>query len=197
VRLIVENLALERGGRRLFEGVGFAATTGELVELRGPNGAGKTSLLRAIAGWLKPAEGRIRFEGEAEPAIAMHMLGHRDGLKTGLSLEAHARYWAGLLGGDVHACAGALARVGLGAIALLPARMLSAGQSRRLALTRLLIAERAIWLLDEPLAALDEAGRALVSALVREHLGKGGCVVAAGHDPLRVEPARVVQLGEA
>jgi heme exporter protein A len=195
VRLAVENLALERGGRRLFEGLSFAAAAGELVELFGPNGAGKTSLLRALAGWLKPAEGRIRYGADADPAWAIHMLGHRDGLKPGASLAALARYWAGLLGGDEAACARALDRVGLGAIGTLPARMLSAGQARRLALTRLIVAPRPLWLLDEPMAALDDAGRGLVAALVREHLTGGGTVVAAGHDPLRVDAARTVRLG--
>jgi heme exporter protein A len=111
-------------------------------------------------------------------------------------LRAHVRYWAGLLGADFSACDGALERVGLGGISGLPARVLSAGQARRLALARLLAASRPIWLLDEPLGALDEAGRALVSELVRERLN-GGIVVAATHDPLRVEAARIIQLGGA
>ncbi|MBL8549732.1 MAG: heme ABC exporter ATP-binding protein CcmA [Hyphomonadaceae bacterium] len=193
MKLIVENLALERGGRRVLAGLSFEARAGEFIDVRGRNGAGKTSLLRALAGWLRPAEGRIRFEGEFEPATSMHVLGHRDGVKSGISLIAHVRYWAGLFGADPAGSEAALERVGLARIAKLPARVLSAGQSRRLALSRLIVAPRPIWLLDEPLASLDEAGRTMVAELAAEHL-KSGIVVAAGHDPLGVPPASVVTL---
>lgn len=186
----VEALALARGGRTLFENLSLAAEPGAFVEIRGPNGAGKTSLLRALAGFLKPRSGRIAFENAEEPARAF--VGHLNGLKPTLSAAAHVAYWAGLFGGGGD---GALARVGLAHAADLPARVLSQGQQRRLALTRLIVAPRPVWLLDEPAAALDEAGRALVGDLVRDHQGRGGVVFAAVHEALGPAPSQTIRLG--
>jgi heme exporter protein A len=189
--LSVHDLAIARGGRVLFEALSFALACGGYAEIRGANGSGKTSLLRAIAGFLKPHAGRIVFERVEEPATALHYLGHLNGLKQAASVGAHLRYWGGLLGGDDHA---ALSRVGLEAIADLPARALSQGQARRLALGRLLVAPRPIWLLDEPGAALDANGRDMLAKLVVEHRAKAGIVLAAVHEPLGVEPDQVVTL---
>jgi heme exporter protein A len=193
VRLTVENLVLARGGRRLFAPLSFSAREGSYVEARGANGAGKTSLLRALAGWLRPAGGRIRFEGVEEPAIAIAYLGHRDAVKPLLSAQAHARHWRGLLGGAGDPSA-ALARVGLSGVADLPVRAFSQGQQRRLALSRLLIAPRPIWLLDEPAAALDAAGKRLLAEIVSDHVKQGGLVIAAAHEPLGPAPALALEL---
>lgn len=181
--LRVERLAIVRGERSLFRDLTFTLEPGAFAHLRGPNGAGKTSLLRAIAGFLRPSEGVIALEGAEEPALALHMLGHRDGLKSQLDVRAHTRFWAGLLGGGAD-IDGALTRVGLAAIADLPARALSQGQGRRLALTRLLVAPRPLWLLDEPAAGLDKAGRALLTDLIGTHCASGGIVIAAVHEDL-------------
>lgn len=194
--LRVEGLAIVRGGRQLFEGLSLAAKPGDFVELRGANGTGKTSLLRAIAGFLRPHSGRIMFEGAEEPALALHYLGHLNGLKSAASVTAHLRYWAGLLGGGGDADA-VLACVGLAAQADLPARALSQGQSRRLALSRLLLAPRPIWLLDEPAAALDARGREMLARLIVEHRVQGGLVLAAVHEPLGPTPSQTVTLGVA
>jgi heme exporter protein A len=185
MRIAVDNLALERGGWRLFEGLSFTAAPGAHLALTGANGAGKTSLLRALAGFLRPAEGTIRFDGAAPEDIqhSMHVLGHRDGLKGALDVRAHVRFWAGLLAGDAETDA-VLARVGLTRVADLPARVLSAGQGRRLALARLLVAPRPVWLLDEPAASLDASGKALLETLIAEHCTGGGAVIAAVHEPL-------------
>jgi heme exporter protein A len=193
-RLSVERLSLARGGRVLFEGVSFRAGPGDFVDIRGPNGAGKTSLLRAIAGFLRPAAGAIGIDGAEEPELALHFLGHQDGLKPSLDGRAHAAFWAGLLGG---AAGEALVRVGLGAIADLPARALSQGQRRRLALARLIAAPRPLWLLDEPAAALDAAGRGVLDAMIEAHRREGGVVLAALHEALGAAPSATVQLGEA
>ena len=190
--LSVHDLAIARGGRLLFEALSFALASGGYAEIRGANGSGKTSLLRAIAGFLKPRAGLIAFERLEEPATALHYLGHLNGLKQAASVGAHLRYWSGLLGGDER---GALRRVGLEAIADLPARALSQGQARRLALGRLLVAPRPIWLLDEPAAALDANGRDMLAALVVEHRAKDGIVLAAVHEPIGVEPDFAVTLG--
>jgi heme exporter protein A len=189
--LSVHDLAIARGGRLLFEALSFALGAGGYAEIRGANGSGKTSLLRAIAGFLKPLAGRIAIEGVEEPATALHYLGHLNGLKQAPSVRAHLRYWRGLLGGDDD---DALSRVGLEAIADMPARSLSQGQARRVALGRLLAAPRPIWLLDEPGAALDANGRDMLAKLVEEHRAKAGIVLAAVHEPLGVEPDQVVTL---
>ncbi len=189
----VHDLAIARGGRLLFEALSFAIASGAYGEIRGPNGSGKTSLLRAIAGFLKPRAGRIAFDGVEEPAIALHYLGHLNALKQAANVRAHLRYWSGLLGaGDERA---ALTRIGLEPIGELPVRALSQGQARRLALGRLLVAPRPIWLLDEPAAALDADGRDMLASLVLEHRAHGGLVLAAVHEPLGVEPDHVVTLG--
>lgn len=189
----VHDLAIARGGRVLFENLSFAVQSGGYAEIRGANGSGKTSLLRAIAGFLTPRAGEIAFAHVEEPSEALHYLGHLNGLKHALSVSAHVRYWGGLLGGGNER--DALARVGLRRIADLPARALSQGQARRLALARLLVAPRPIWLLDEPAAALDASGRAMLSELISTHCAGGGVVLAAVHEPLGAEPDQIVTVG--
>lgn len=189
----VTGLAVERGGWRLFDNLSFTAAPGEHVALTGRNGAGKTSLLRALAGFLRPSAGTIAIPGaEAdERGARVHFLGHRDGLKPPLDARAHVRFWAELLGGAPRA---AIERVGLMRVADLPARTLSAGQSRRLALARLLVAPRPVWLLDEPAAALDAAGKALLDDLMSAHRRDGGVIIAAVHEPLGA-PSQTITLG--
>lgn len=193
----VEALTLQRGSRLLFENLSFAAASGAFVELRGPNGVGKTSLLRCIAGYLKPRAGGIVFEHIEEPALALHYVGHLNGLKGAASVRAHLRYWAGLLGGAAMLVDEVLEDVGLSRQADLPARVLSQGQARRLALGRLLIAPRPIWLLDEPAAALDSHARATLGKLIEAHCDKGGLVLAAVHEALGPAPAHTLMLGAA
>ncbi len=194
LRLVAEDVSVARGGRLLFEGVGFVADAGDLVELRGANGSGKTSLLRAIAGFLRPRAGRIAFEGVEEPPLALHYLGHLNALKGAASVRSHLSHWLGLFGGGIDEDV-ALERVGLTRQAKLPARVLSQGQGRRLSLARLLIAPRPIWLLDEPAAALDVEGRAMLCRLIDAHRAEGGLVVAAVHDVLGPTPSQTLQIG--
>ena len=179
--LTVENLALSRGGRRLFEAVGFALLPGHLL-LRGPNGAGKSSLLLAIAGVLRLDAGTLDWHAEEPPKL--HVLGHQAGVKSRLTLRENLDFWRAVNGPTGLAPDQALEQVGLGAIAGLDAGYLSAGQTRRLALARLLVTDRLIWLLDEPLSALDAEGDALVARLVAARLETGGAVVAATHDDM-------------
>jgi heme exporter protein A len=206
VRVDVENLAIERGGMQLFANLSFVAQPGAHVALIGRNGAGKTSLLRALAGFLKPSAGSIAYGARAPSGLqtnaglkarapsecsdVLHFLGHRDGLKGALDVREHVVFWRDLLGGagDVDA---ALKRVGLSHICDLPARALSAGQGRRLSLARLLAAPRAVWLLDEPAAALDTAGKALLTGIIDEHRAGGGVVIAAVHEPLGTPDSEV------
>ncbi len=192
--LRVEGLTLSRGERTLVRDLSFAAAAGGLVEIRGGNGVGKTTLLRAIAGFVKPRAGRIAFENVEEPALALHHVGHLNGLKATASVRAHLHYWAGLFG-VARRGEDALTRMGLAAQADLPARVLSQGQARRLALARLVIAPRPIWLLDEPAASLDAQGRSVLSELVALHRAEGGLALAAVHEPLGGEPSLVLTLG--
>jgi heme exporter protein A len=191
--LRVESLALSRGGRVLFEDLSFAAAPGSYVEVRGANGAGKTSLLRAIAGLLRPSAGMIALDGADDAALAMHYVAHANALKLNASVGSHTRYWAGLFGGA--ADDGVLARVGLIGLEARMARTLSQGQARRLALSRLLVAPRPVWLLDEPAAALDASGHTLVSELIEAHRAEGGIVVAAVHGPLGPAPSQTLTVG--
>ncbi|MBU6373057.1 MAG: heme ABC exporter ATP-binding protein CcmA [Alphaproteobacteria bacterium] len=201
--LTVDGLALERGGRALFQDLSFAAAPGAFVELVGPNGAGKTSLLRALAGFLRPAGGRISAteDGAAldddQRPTRLHLLGHRDGLKSTLDARAHLTFWRDLLGGGAEGASidDALARVGLARLGDLPARAFSAGQGRRLALARLLVAPRPLWLLDEPAAALDRAGKALLGEVIAAHRATGGVVIAALHEPLDAKADATVTIG--
>lgn len=187
--LTAERLACARGDRKLFENLSFRARAGQALAVEGANGSGKTSLLRLIAGFLSPAAGRLIVQdarGESDDAEErgkkIGWLGHHDGLKPQLTVQEQLTFWAALYRGTVNA--DALAQVGLARQADLPCRYLSAGQKRRLALARLLVSNRPLWLLDEPFAALDTAGQALVAQLMARHCGQGGIIIAATHDPL-------------
>jgi heme exporter protein A len=180
----------------VFEDLSVAAEAGAFIELRGANGSGKTSLLRAIAGFLKPRAGRVMFENIEEPALALHYVGHQNGLKPTASVRAHLAYWAGLLGGAA-AGEGVSMTLGLAGLADLPARVLSQGQARRLALARLLLAPRPIWLLDEPASGLDAQGRTMLAGVVEAHCAQGGLVFAAVHEPLGPTPTQILSLGGA
>lgn len=199
-RLTVEALALQRGERALFEALRLELRAGETIALTGANGAGKTSLLRAVAGLLRPAAGAIRFwrgreelEPEAARAGGLHLLGHHDGLKPGRTAAEELDFWSRWLGGGL-ATTAAVEALELGPLLALEVRKLSAGQRRRLALARLLAAPRPLWLLDEPLAPLDARRRARFGELMTDHLAHGGMVLAAVHDPLPVA-ARTVAVG--
>jgi heme exporter protein A len=187
-----EKLACARGDRRIFADLDFRLVAGEALVVEGANGAGKTSLLRLVAGFLAPAGGRLVFEDEnglisegEERGRHIGWLGHLDGIKpqmnTGEQLEFFARLYG--VSDDVRPL---LERVGIARQRSLPCRYLSAGQKKRLGLARLLLSRRPVWLLDEPFAALDAAGRALAADLMRAHCGAGGIVMAATHDPLGI-----------
>lgn len=200
-RLSIEGLAVTRGERRLFEGFDLSIGAGEAVALTGANGAGKTSLLRAIAGLLRPAAGTIAFAGaggplEAEDARAglLHLMGHHDGLKSTRTAGEELAFWAAWSGGDKTGIDKAVQTLALQPLLGLEVRRLSAGQRRRLSLARLVAAPRPLWLLDEPLAPLDAERRALVGELMAEHVRGGGLILAAVHDPLPVA-GRTVNVG--
>ena len=199
MRLSAAGIALERGGRQLFGGVNFEVNAGEALIVVGPNGAGKSSLLRAIAGFLSLGAGAFALDGgdpERSLGEQAHYLGHADGLKGALTAGENLSFWAGVLGGETRreSWLPALARLRLAHVADFPVRALSAGQKRRVALARLLVARRPLWLLDEPTTALDVASQALFAAIMREHLAAGGLIIAATHAPLGLD-ARTLELG--
>jgi heme exporter protein A len=197
-----ENITCERGGRVVFRALGFRAAEATLLTLEGPNGSGKTSALRLLAGLLPQASGHVRFhtdsgiiEDNELRGRAIAWLGHQDGIKAQLTVGENARFFAQLYRGALQ-WADALERVGLARLAELPAHYLSAGQRRRLGLARLLLSGRSIWLLDEPLSALDSDGKRLATELIAHHLAQGGIAIAATHDPIGV-PGMRVTLGGA
>lgn len=195
--LSLSDLAVERGGRVLFAGLSVRVAAGEALALRGPNGSGKTSLLRAIAGLVRPDAGAIVFEGSADAGDArragVHLIGHQDGLKPARSAREELEFQVRWSGGARGAAAGAAGRLGLGRQLDLEVRRLSAGQRRRLALARLIAAPRPLWLLDEALAPLDAGARAVMAEVMAGHLAGGGLIVAATHDALPI-PARDLEL---
>ena len=180
--LTVENLALSRGGRLLFEGIGFTLFPGQLLLLRGPNGAGKSSLLLALYGVLRAEAGTIGWHADEPPRL--HLVGHQPGVKTRLSLAENLQFWRSVNGATGLTAEASLEAVGLGALGELDAGYLSAGQTKRLALARLLVTDRKLWLLDEPAASLDADGDALVARLITGRLASGGAVIAATHDDI-------------
>ena len=202
--IAAQGLACVRGGRRVFEGLDFAVAPGGALLLRGPNGSGKTSLLRIIAGFLAPAEGRLSWNGhpfedeDADGAPArIAYVGHLDAVKRALSVAENLAFWAGLHGGRGITVNAALESLGIGHLAPVPARFLSAGQRRRLGLARLLAAPASLWLLDEPTVTLDEDSVAIVEALIAEHRAGGGMAMVATHGGMTIPGAGTLTLGAA
>ena len=196
--LSLDNIALERGERRIASGISARVAGGEALLLQGPNGSGKSTLLRVLAGLMPAAEGTVAWDGidvardrEAHRA-RLTFLGHQDALKGGLTALENLQFWASFNGGNAEA---ALKAFGLAKLADRSARTLSAGQKRRLALSRLALSDALpLWLLDEPVTALDTEARASFVALLKRHLAAGGLAIIATHEPLAIE-ARVLQLG--
>ena len=193
--LEAEGLAALRGERLIFVGLGFALPRGGALLLEGPNGAGKSTLLRVLAGLGRAEAGVLRWDGQdaladrVGHAARVSWLGHFDAVKPGLGVAENLAFWGGR-----RAVAVALERMGLLRLAALPARMLSAGQKRRLALCRLMLSAAPIWLLDEPTLGLDAASVAALGAILAGHREAGGVVVAATHLPLPLPGAQTLAM---
>ncbi len=196
MRLVAENLGMERGGRVLFARLNFALEPGTLTRLSGPNGAGKTSLLRLIAGLGEKSTGRLRLEGgdaDLHPGAQAHFIAHQEAIKPALTARENLSFWSRFYGGgDVDA---ALAAFGLTALADDPAAWCSQGQRRRLALARLALGNRPLWLLDEPTVGLDSASEGRLAEVIGGHLQAGGIVLAASHVSMRPKPDQEIRLG--
>ncbi len=209
--LSVHDLGVMRGARSVLAGLSFDVTAGEALIVAGPNGAGKSTLLRSLAGLLPLCAGHITLSGVGAPdedgdidhARYVHYLGHKDGLKSALTAAENLNFWAammardsslGLFANKALTSTEALARMGLAHALDVPVAYLSAGQTRRVALARLLVAHRPIWLLDEPTTALDTASQLRVRDIMCAHLGEGGIVIAATHTELGLSSARELNL---
>jgi heme exporter protein A len=201
VQLVAENLVLERGGRNVVDGLSLRLDGAAALVLTGPNGSGKSTLLRSLAGYLRPASGSVRITGagaDREVGEVCHFVGHLDGIKTHLTAAENLSFWATYLGGVTDLAArveAALQRFALDALADIPAGYLSAGQKRRLALARLVAAERPLWLLDEPTVSLDVASIEVLIATINGHLESGGMAVIATHVPMALAPMQQIRLG--
>lgn len=195
--LRTEQVAAFRGERLVLRDIDLAVEAGGATMLTGPNGSGKSTLLRVLAGLLRPAGGRVLWDGAdalADPPLHASRLiyvGHQDAVKPGLTAAENLRFGAIVGGGSV---AAALAAMGLEALAELPARMLSAGQKRRLALARLALSAAPLWLLDEPTLGLDTVSVARFGAMLSAHRARGGLIVAATHLPLPLPDAQEFRL---
>ncbi len=225
MQLTAKNLTTRRGGRAIFKELSFQLAGGEALVLTGANGAGKTTLIRTIAGYLPLSDGTIELTGGLEDTPLTeqcHYIGHKNAIKTSLSVEENLTFWAGFLANTpetpateksapvspdaadasgptaaqtVSSIGDALAQFNLTALRHIPGGYLSAGQTRRLGLARLLVAHRPLWLLDEPTVSLDTLSQQILSAAVNAHVKAGGMVLAATHIPLGLTDARELRLG--
>lgn len=196
MQLIADNLAADRGDVRIFEGVSFALRAGEGMTVTGPNGSGKSTLLRVLAGFLPPSEGRVKVSS-GQLAEHAHYLGPNNGMKPNLSVKENLRFWQDYYGGGGRCTLEALEEVGLGHVHDVPFSDLSTGQKRRVAIARLFVAPRHIWLLDEPTTGLDRASEHMFTRLIVRHLRTGGIVVAATHLSLGVDAMKNLRFAEA
>ena len=202
MRLVAEGLSATRGEDLIFRDIAFEIAGGEALVVKGPNGSGKSTLLRVLAGLLPARSGSAKLLAAPHPvervSEAAHYLGHRNAMKRELTVEENLSFWKTFLG-DMAGGAGvpveeAVEAVGLGGIAHLPFGYLSAGQQRRMAMAKLLVAWRPVWILDEPTAALDAAAEDMFAGLVTAHLARGGIAIAATHQPLGLEGVQELRM---
>jgi len=187
------DLCLFRGDRCLFRNLEFALNQGELLVVEGPNGSGKTSLLRAVAGLLEFETGVVKWDGVSVRdnhqsfRADLVWLSHRVGFKGDLNILENLKFESGLRASDQTRLGDVLDRLSLSRLLELPFRSLSAGQQRRVALARMLLASARLWVMDEPFTNLDKAGQALVTELIGEHVRAGGSCIVASHQPLEID----------
>jgi heme exporter protein A len=197
-----KNLTCLRGGRILFSGLGFDLAEGKALHIKGKNGAGKSSLLNLLAGISLPEEGAINWSGECiqeyDESFKKELLyiGHKAGVSLHLSAEQNLKWYAQLTNSSFleSEYEEVFKRMGLYGFEDIPAARLSAGQRRRIALCRLLIEEKKLWLLDEPLVALDHQGLALFEKILEHHLQQGGIAVLTSHQDINLGKSLLEQI---
>ncbi|MGO9430488.1 heme ABC exporter ATP-binding protein CcmA [Rhodoblastus sp.] len=197
LHLSARSILIERGGRAIVKDISFELASGEALLVLGRNGAGKSTLLRALAGFLPLRGGEVVFTGgDAAPlSERAHYVGHADGLKSALTALENLGFWASMLGANGKLSPQqALEKVGLARIGDFPVGYLSAGQKRRVALARLFVAARPVWILDEPATALDVGSQERFAQAMAEHRASGGMILAATHAPLGLIDAKELRL---
>jgi heme exporter protein A len=195
--LTVENISCQRAGRDVFSNLSFCVQAGECWSLEGKNGAGKSSLLLLLAGVLLPTSGHIIWDNkriEQGLHTQCHMIGHQEAIKNALTPLENLRFAQSILGNSALSPHHALERVGLAHTGHLPTSYLSAGQRRRIALARLLVSHRPLWLLDEPTSALDQAAQDILFEMMQKHLHANGMIVVATHTRLSLDGQKVLTL---
>lgn len=204
MQLVIESLAIERGDRRVIDGLSLTVPAASALLLKGRNGSGKTTLIRAIAGLIAPTEGDLELKGgDPDQTLAeqCHLIGHQNGVKATLTVGENLSFWARYLDPDADDTTiatridEALDTFDLLALEDIPAAYLSAGQKRRVGLARLLLAHRPVWLLDEPTVSLDQHSVTTLATAVKQHVRCGGIAIAATHIPLGIEAAKTLELG--
>lgn len=193
--LCATNLSYERNEKLILDTISFSICSGEMLQIQGVNGAGKTTLMRILAGLIPLANGQITWNGE--PLVNCHAaydadliyIGHYSGIKLGLTVKENLQMMAALAMTEVkeEALDRALFALNLSAYKEVYAQQLSAGQQRRVALAKLLLLKKTLWLLDEPLAALDQEGITIMHELMGNHLRQNGMLVVTSHQPLRMQ----------
>jgi heme exporter protein A len=197
ILLVAQDIVVTRGGRVVLRSRDLAVEAGQAVVITGPNGAGKSTLLRVLAGLARPELGTVTWDGadiradRTAHALRLGYLGHLDGIKADLTVRENLALAARLHGGLADTALGGLQMQALGDV---PARLLSAGQRRRVALCRLLLGSRRLWLLDEPTIGLDQRAKALLGEALTAHRAGGGMVVATTHEDLPLGEYRSVTL---
>ncbi len=198
-----ENLTCVRGGRAVFARLSFSLEPGTALFLLGPNGSGKSSLLRMLAGLLRPISGRLTWEGQPisdDPeahGARLHYVGHHDAVKPVLTVAETLHFWARLHGGDSESrVQQAMERFAIKRLADVPGRLLSAGQKRRVNLARLIAAPAPLWLLDEPSVALDKASVKALEAAMAQHRAEGGLVIVSTHAEIDLPEATILRLDD-
>lgn len=194
-RISGNGLGCRRGGRRVFEALNFDVQAGDFLSLTGKNGSGKSTFLRLIAGFVLKSNGAVSYSrgGETSGALASEditLVGHQNGLKSGMSLRENADFYYRLMTGGKPAAErlGIAADIfALGSLLDEPVQYFSSGQRHRAALMRFPLVARQIWLMDEPTVGLDGDNRAALAALIQHHMACGGIVIAATHDPMGVQ----------
>lgn len=199
MRLIVSDLAAERGGEIIFSDLNFSLSGGQAMVVTGPNGSGKSTLLRIICGLLPAAHGEVQMEVGAEmlkPSSLIHYLGHQNAMKPALSVRENLDFWQKFHGEKALEIEEALEEVGLPDIDHLPFGYLSTGQKRRVSIAKLLISGRSVWVVDEPTAGLDRASEKRFAELMSAKLNDGGIIIAATHIPLGLDQVMTVDIGD-